>query len=114
VPRLTGLAGLVLALPVLGGCARADAHAEARALIAANCASCHRVPGVPSATGRVGPSLEGLAREQVLAGRLANTPANLHRWIAHPQAVDPGVDMPEMGLTDAQVDRIVAYLYTLD
>lgn len=92
---------------------RADIR-EGRALIAANCAACHRVPGIARATGRVGPSLEQIARQQIIAGHFVNTPDELMRWIEHPQALLPGDAMPEMDLSHEQVRKIVDYLYTLD
>lgn len=91
-----------------------DRHAAAKSLIAAQCAACHTVPGVPGAVGRVGPSLKGIARQQIIAGKLANTPANMVRWLMHPQQVTPGNAMPEMGLTQDQARKIADYLYTLD
>jgi cytochrome c len=92
----------------------ADTGTQAKTLIAQNCAACHTVPGVASARGRVGPSLAGFAHQQILAGKFANNPANLRRWIQHPQAMQPGGVMPEMGLTDAQAKIIADYLDTLD
>lgn len=105
---------ILLALLPLAACAHDDRHAEAKALISAQCAACHTVPGVSGAVGRVGPSLVGIARQQVIAGRLANTPDNMVKWLMHPQAVYPGNAMPEMGLTQDQARKIADYLYTLD
>jgi cytochrome c2 len=91
-----------------------DPHAEARGLIAAQCSACHTVPGVSGAVGNVGPSLKGIARQQIIAGKLANNPSNMIRWLMHPQQIVPGNAMPEMGLTQDQARKIAAYLYTLD
>lgn len=77
------------------------------------CDSCHTIPGVPTADATVGPPLTQIARRIFLAGRLPNTPENMARWIAHPQQVEPGTAMPEMGVTPADSRDIVAYLYTL-
>lgn len=87
---------------------------EAQALIATHCAACHRVPGIAGANGRVGPSLDGISRQQVIAGHFANTPFNLTEWIEHPQEMLTGDAMPEMGLTHEQVRKIVDYLYTME
>jgi cytochrome c2 len=108
--------GVTLLLVLVSGAPAdaADRHSEAKAIIAGQCASCHRVPGVPGATGDVGPSLQGIARQQIIAGKLPNTRANMIRWLMHPQQVVPGNAMPEMGLTQEQARKIVAYLYTLD
>jgi cytochrome c oxidase subunit 2 len=71
------------------------------------CDNCH-------ATGvAIGPDLAHLATRQTLgAGVLANTPENLARWLANPQAVKPGVLMPDFRLTPAQIRQLVAYLET--
>ncbi|HEY0747714.1 MAG TPA: c-type cytochrome [Steroidobacteraceae bacterium] len=87
---------------------------EAKALIAANCGACHRVPGVARAKGRVGPSLGQISRQQIIAGHFVNTPDELTRWIEHPQALLPGDAMPETGLSHEQVLKIVDYLYEVD
>ena len=77
------------------------------------CAGCHTIPGIRRADAQVGPSLERIAGRYYLAGRLQNTPANMVRWIQHPQQVEQGTAMPEMGITDTDARDIAAYLYTL-
>ncbi|WNO52700.1 c-type cytochrome [Stakelama saccharophila] len=108
-------------IPLLAIAGLAACHADpepgtrtAKALIAQRCASCHVVPGVRTAVGRVGPSLKGIATQQIIAGRYENTPGNMKRWIMHPQHLLPGTAMPDTGLTDAQAEAIVDYLNTLD
>ena len=106
------IAFLLLTLPIAAQAK--DPHAEAKSLIGAQCAACHTVPGVPGAIGNVGPSLKGIARQQIIAGKLPNNPANMERWLMHPQKIWPGNAMPEMGLTQDQARKIAAYLLTLD
>lgn len=77
------------------------------------CGSCHDIPGVPAARGTVGPPLGRIAVRTYLAGRLSNTPANMRQWIQHPQQIERGTAMPEMGVTDADARDITAFLYTL-
>lgn len=77
------------------------------------CAACHTIPGIRGATALVGPSLDRIASRSYLAGRIQNTPANMMRWIQHPQAIERGTVMPEMGVTDTDARDIAAYLYTL-
>ena len=77
------------------------------------CGTCHSVPGVYGARGRVGPPLNHIATQTILAGTLPNTPANMLTWIKTPQAVRPGDIMPNMGLNDHDARDIAAYLYTL-
>ncbi len=110
------LALLVVAL-TLAACGRASNGAqfnEAKRLIAANCAGCHQVPGVASARGRVGPSLAGIAHQQIIAGHFVNSPLMLAHWIAHPQLLLPGDAMPETGISEEQAQSIATYLYSLD
>lgn len=103
---------VLVLLPATGQAA--DRFAEAKTIIGAQCAACHTVPGVSGAYGDIGPSLKGIAKRQVIAGKLANSPDNMVRWLMHPQKVSPGTAMPEMGLTQDQARKIAAYLYTLD
>lgn len=77
------------------------------------CGGCHAIPGIVEATGAVGPSLAGLAERSQLAGRLANTPSNLIRWIRDPQEVAPGNGMPNLGVGEKDARNMAAYVYTL-
>src|SRR5579884_956806 len=110
-------AALLAGTPLGPGPAQAvpggDPRRGAEAIRAYGCGACHIIPGVPGARGGVGPSLAGFARHAYIAGKLANTPDNLARWIQHPQAVEPGIAMPDLGVSDADARDIAAYLYTL-
>jgi cytochrome c1 len=77
------------------------------------CGSCHDIPGIRSARGTVGPPLGRIAVRTYLAGRLSNTPGNMMQLIQHPQHVERGTAMPEMGVTDEEARDITAFLYTL-
>jgi cytochrome c2 len=78
------------------------------------CGVCHTIAGLPDATGSIGPTLTGVADRAIIAGRLANTRANMVEWILDPNAIEPGVAMPPLGAADTQVARdMVAYLYSL-
>jgi cytochrome c len=77
------------------------------------CGTCHQIPGVAAADGKVGPPLERIAKRVYLAGRIANTRENMARWIREPQAIDPRTAMPDMQVTEAHARDMVAYLYTL-
>ena len=76
------------------------------------CGGCHSVKHVRRARGMVGPPLDGIAIRTMLAGRLANTPENMQRWIRDPQAVAPGTAMPNLGVGAADARDISAFLYT--
>lgn len=77
------------------------------------CGSCHTVPGVPGADSWVGPPLTAFSKRSYVAGRLANTPENLTRWLQSPQEVSPGTAMPNLGVSSADARDMAAYLYTL-
>ena len=77
------------------------------------CGSCHTIPGIEGASGRVGPSLDGFAARQVIAGRIPNEGTQLIRWLQDPQSVDPKTDMPNVGLSRQEAADVAAYLYTL-
>ena len=74
------------------------------------CPTCHVIPNVPGAVGKVGPSLDDLSQRSYLAGSLPNTPENLVQWIMHPQHYEPGTAMPEMGVTEQDARRIQIFL----
>ena len=75
-----------------------------------SCAACHTIRGTP-AHGDVGPDLTHVGgRDTLVAGRLANTPANLAVWLLEPDLVKPGAHMPNLHLTREQQDTLVAYL----
>lgn len=77
------------------------------------CGTCHVVPGVNGARGRVGPSLAQIGRQRIIAGRLPNTPENLVNWIVAPQGLDPNTVMPLTGITRREARDVVAYLYSV-
>lgn len=77
------------------------------------CTACHAIPGIGGAQGNVGPALKGIAVRAEIAGRLANSPDNLIRWLRHPQHVARGSGMPEQDVTATDARDMAAYLYTL-
>ena len=91
-----------------------DAEAGRIAVTRMACGSCHAIPGAEEADGLVGPPLTGFAKRQMIAGILANSPANLERYLRAPDRVVPGNVMPNQHLSDRQVRDITAYLFTLD
>lgn len=103
---------LTLALAV-AACSGPDRSTDAKSIIATSCASCHVVPGVPGANGKVGPPLTGIAQRQVIAGYFPNTPANMQRWITHAQGMLPNNAMPDTNLTAEQAKIVTEYLYNM-
>ena len=80
----------------------------------AGCADCHTVRGTP-ARGRVGPDLTHLqSRETLAALRVPNDREHLADWLRDPDHVKPGTRMPDLGLSDSEVDELVAYLERLE
>ena len=91
-------------------------NAERGKLLAAQygCNVCHIVPGVEGPQGTLGPSLEGVAsRPAISYNAVQNTPDNLVKYIQNPPAMNPQSTMPALGIVDADVKDIAAYLLTL-
>lgn len=76
------------------------------------CGSCHALKNVRTATGSVGPPLDGIALRTIIGGHLANTPDNMQRWIRDPQQVAPGTAMPDLNVGQTDARDITAFLYT--
>ncbi len=116
-----GLPCLVIAVTVLGACARAernelivpggDAERGRTALVALECGACHRIPGIPGARGTVGPPLDGFRERVYIAGRDPNVPDRLVAWIRNAPSVDPGTAMPDLDVSESEARDIAAYLY---
>src|SRR6202008_686017 len=78
-----------------------------------SCVNCHTIRGT-SAQGKFGPDLTHLmSRETLASGAAPNTTESLRLWVRDPQKIKAGCLMPNMQLTDEEVDQIVAYLQTL-
>jgi len=75
------------------------------------CGSCHIIPGIDGALGRVGPDLTHVGQRAALAGSLGNDPSNLTAWIMHPQKLRPGSGMPDQGIDVREARDVAAYLY---
>jgi cytochrome c oxidase subunit 2 len=84
-----------------------------KAFFGNSCVKCHTIAGT-SAQGKFGPDLTHLmSRETLAAGAAPNSPTSLRLWVRDPQKAKVGCLMPNMQLTDQQVDQITAYLQTL-
>ena len=79
------------------------------------CAACHSVRGTP-ADGDVGPDLTHLAsRLTIAAGLLPTTEENIAAFIASPDHLKPGVEMPAFGvLPEGDIVRIAKWLGALE
>ena len=77
------------------------------------CFTCHTI-NETAAAGTIGPNLTHFGSRQTIAGgTLENTPENLARWLADPQAVKPGNKMVIGKLSQDQIDALVQYLTIL-
>jgi cytochrome c oxidase subunit 2 len=94
------------------------------------CANCHTVRGVQqmvggevkTVAGTTAPDLTHFASRSRFAGSMFDrTEANLARWLDNPDAMKPlfdppdpnGPKMPDYGLSQAEIDALVAYLMSL-
>lgn len=77
------------------------------------CGACHVIPGVPLASGQVGPPLVSYSRRVYLAGKLPQDPGLLARWIQDAPSLSAGTGMPAVGVTPEDARDIAAYLYRL-
>ena len=93
---------------------RADEQRGAKLFLGEACAGCHTIRGT-EASGDIGPDLTHVAgRSTIAAVALPNTPESLAAWIRDPQHVKPGTKMPDLGLSDAEIGALVAYLESLE
>jgi cytochrome c oxidase subunit 2 len=87
--------------------------ADGEALFARRCGACHGIRGTETG-GILGPDLSHLmTRGAIAADSLPNDPEHLVVWIAHPQAVKPGNQMPDIDLSDPDLHAIAVYLESL-
>src|SRR5262249_54173021 len=78
-----------------------------------SCVNCHTINGT-EANGKFGPDLTHLMNRETLgSGVVLNTPEKLRAWVRNPQRLKEGCYMPDMQLTDEEVDQLVRYLLTL-
>jgi cytochrome c oxidase subunit 2 len=79
------------------------------------CSACHAVDPSLAAGPAIGPNLAHFASRSTFAGAMFdNNEANLRAWLADPPGVKPGATMPDVGLTQEQIDALVAYLQSLE
>jgi len=77
------------------------------------CVGCHTIRGVSA--GVIGPDLTHVgSRRTLAAGLLPNTLDHLTAWLRDPDAIKPGVKMPNLGLSEADARAVAAYLLSLE
>jgi cytochrome c oxidase subunit 2 len=84
-----------------------------RAFLSKPCAACHAIRGT-EASGKTGPDLTHVAgRKYIAAGLFETTRGSLAAWIADPQTLKPGNNMPLVPLTPEELRSVSAYLASL-
>jgi cytochrome c oxidase subunit 2 len=77
------------------------------------CAACHSIRGT-SANGTTGPDLTHVGgRKYIAAGLFETTRGSLAAWIADPQTLKPGNNMPMVPLNAEELRSVSAYLASL-
>jgi cytochrome c oxidase subunit 2 len=91
----------------------ADARAGQSVFLAKPCAACHTVRGT-AATGTTGPDLTHVgSRLTIAAGLSDNTRGAVAAWIADPQTLKPGNNMPMVSLGSDELKQLSAYMVSL-
>jgi cytochrome c oxidase subunit II len=88
----------------------------------AGCMACHNIDGYETAAGdtpegpRIGPDLTHFASRERFAGAIFdNDDADeLAAWLRNPPEVKQGSQMPDLGLSEDQIEALVAYLQSLE
>ncbi|WP_168879007.1 cytochrome c oxidase subunit II [Rhizobium sp. P28RR-XV] len=77
------------------------------------CIACHTIRGT-EASGTTGPDLTHIGgRQTIAAGLLDNTRGSLAAWIADPQTLKPGNNMPLVPLSSGELRQLSAYMESL-
>lgn len=78
-----------------------------------SCANCHTVKGT-DAQGTFAPNLTHVASRTSFAGSMFEfNDANLRAWLTDPPGRKPGSKMPNLHLSDSQLEALVSYLDSL-
>lgn len=81
--------------------------------LAKPCAGCHTIRGT-AAAGTTGPDLTHVgSRRYIAAGLFETTRGSLAAWIADPQTIKPGNNMPMVPLTPDELHAVSAYMASL-
>jgi len=88
-----------------------DMEAGRQLIASYGCGACHTIPGIAGADGMAAPPLNRFYERSYISGEVPNTWDNLIEYIQHPQEIEPGTVMPDLGVTEAEAREIAAYLY---
>ncbi len=93
--------------------AAAPANQGREVFMGSACPFCHMIRGTPS-VGTVAPDLTHVAgRRTLAAGTIPNRRGELGAWIANPQAIKPGNQMPSNLVNGRDLNALLDYLATL-
>lgn len=91
----------------------AEANAGKAVFMEKQCSACHTIRGT-GASGTSGPDLTHVgSRRTIAAGLLENTRGSLAAWIADPQTLKPGNNMPLVPLSSDELRQLSAYMESL-
>lgn len=108
-----GVIGAAMWVPTPSAHAASDGATAREIILKRGCHGCHIIPGIPEATGTIGPSLKGIsARRRIAGGKLKNTPANMHKWLKNPKRVKVTM-MPNLHLTESEIETLIDFFGTL-
>ena len=97
------------------GAVSTDQEAEAgkAVFMSKPCAACHTIRGTDAA-GTTGPDLTHVGgRQTIAAGLFETTRGSLAAWIADPQTLKPGNNMPMVTLSSDELRQVSAYMASL-
>ena len=108
---LSACAGEVNGVPEPRTSSDRDVEAGRQLIASYGCGACHTIPGIAGADGMAGPPLNRFWERSYISGEVPNTWDNLIKYIQHPQNIEPGTVMPDLGVKDEEAREIAAYLY---
>ncbi len=84
--------------------------------LANQCAACHNIDEVNPLDAGIGPDLTHFASRNTFAGAILelDEPGALESWLANPPAIKPGSFMPNLNLSQDEIDALSAYLRSLE
>lgn len=72
------------------------------------CRSCHQSYSSSSC-----PNLANFSQKPLIVGKVANTRNNLQKWLKNPASIKSGAGMPNLRLTDEEIELLIDYIQTL-
>jgi cytochrome c oxidase subunit 2 len=71
------------------------------------CYGCHGTYGAYC------PSLANFSEKPLIAGKVPNTIENLRKWLKNPSSIKAGTRMPNLGLSDEEIELLIEYIQSL-